>query len=91
MREIERGGPPVEVSVRSRPVAMLVPCGEWEPSEDKRPGGWGRLVPALEEHGLKVEPASVLGRAPELEEPVVAGDGRVDVATVAEMRGERDW
>lgn len=91
LREIERGGSTVEVSVRNRPVAMLVPCGAWEPSEDKKPSEGWRLVHALEKLGLKVEPASVRGRVPELEEPVGAGDGRVDVTTVAKMRGERDW
>jgi len=77
--------------VRSRPVAMLVPCGEWEPSEKTSAGTGRRLVHALEGLGLKVEPAAVRGQALELEDPVPAGDGRVDVVSIAEMRGDRVW
>lgn len=91
LREIERGGVPVEVSVRNRPVAMLVPCGEWELSEETNTSEGRRLVHALEGLGMKVEPTSVRGPAPDLGEPVVAGDGRTDVVSVAEMGGERDW
>ena len=91
LRHVEHGGAPVEISVRSRPVAMLVPCGEWEPSEATGANTGRQLVHALEGLGLKVEPASVRGQAPGLGEPVTAGDGRTDVDSVAQMRGERDW
>jgi len=91
LREIEHGGAPVEVSVRNRPVAMLVPCGEWEPSEKTSASKGWRLVHALEGLGLKVEPAAMRGRAPDLEDPVPAGDGSVDIVSVAEMRAEQDW
>jgi prevent-host-death family protein len=91
LRVVERGGAPVEISVRNHPVAMLVPYGEWEPAADTNASTGRRLVHTLQGLGLKVESASVRGQPPVLAEPVVAGDGRVDVVTVAEMRGDRDW
>lgn len=91
LREVERGAEPIEISVRNRPVARLVSVGEWEPSAANQTGAGHRLLQALAGRGLKVEAASMAGQLAELADPVVAGDGREDMVTVAEMRGKRDW
>lgn len=89
LRDVEQGQLPLEVCIRDRTVAYLVPAnlaGQWPESPER-----AEALPflSLKQAGFKVEmatnPAGVQIR------PVLAGDGRNHVVTVEEMRRGRDW
>jgi len=90
LRTVEQTGEAIDVSVRGRAVATLLP----HPSTTKQSTPEGdattALNQALQRSGLKVEAAQrPVGKG--TINPYRAGDGREDIVTVEAMRGSRDW
>jgi len=90
LREVEQELTTLEICVRDRTVAYLVPASF---SDAGRAVGISGDLPALalKKSGMKVEMASRPREREALAKPVRAGDGRKDVITVTEMRRGRDW
>lgn len=86
LRTVEQDAVTLEVRVRDRTVAYMVPAKAAE-SLDK--GVHAEL--ALKRLGIEVDGGSRPRKLCPLPEPVLAGDGRDDVVTVAAMREGRDW
>lgn len=86
LRTVEQSGETLQVCIRDRVVACLVPS-----SQQSNRSGRVALVQALEKAGLKVTLKRDLAQPLELPEPSLAGDGRDDLHSVEMMRTERDW
>ncbi len=91
LRIVEQESTALEICVRDRTVAYLVPANAFGGGVGV--GGSSDDLPlmALKRAGMKVEMASGRCGGDELGGPVVAGDGREDVVTVDRMRQGRDW
>jgi len=91
LRTVEQNGACLEVCVRDRTVAYLIPSinAALPPSEYLKDGAL--LSFALEQSGLNVQRATNTAGALEMAEPVLAGDGREDLITVETMKQSRDW
>lgn len=88
LRQVEQEGATLEVCVRERTVAYLVPA---RPAD-----GWGKgaeagVLSSLKPLGLNVSRATRSSGGGTLPDPVQAGDGREDIVTVEELRRGRDW
>ena len=87
LRSVERDSATLEVCIRDRTVAYLIPATD-SPS-GRLPGRDDVPELILKKAGFKVEVPK--NPTEPLPEPVVAGDGLKKVATVEAMRGGRDW
>ena len=91
LRKLEEDGEALEVCVRERPVAYLVPV----PAESGGPGkgGGAASVPTarLKAQGLLVIGAPAGPSKGKLPTPRLAGDRKSDVDSVHRMRSGRDW
>lgn len=86
LREVEQNRVTLEVCLRDRTVAYLVPANGTLPvysSHSPRE--------ALSREGIKLDSSSPRRAKAQIAPPVLAGDGRDDLATVAAMREGRDW
>lgn len=90
LHTVEHSGESVEVCIRGRVVATLSPYGSLAAQTLPEVGQALVLNRALERSGMRVDPATHTGPAPEVR-PQPAGDGRRDINTVALMRQARDW
>jgi len=92
LHTVEHSGEPVEVCIRGRVVATLVPYGSGSLDSQTPPGARQAVLMnrALERSGMRVDPATHTGSAPEVH-PQPAGDGRRDINTVEHMRKAREW
>ena len=98
LRDLQEGGEPIEVCVREEAVAYLTPAKAGTGSEDSDlDRDLGALEERLHEVGLRLDAGSWRrnwrGRqdVPLVGPPPVAGDGRSDLDTVAEIRQGRPW
>lgn len=86
LREVEQNRVTLEVCLRDRTVAYLVP------SIGPLPVGVSHSPrEALGRVGIRLDPSSPRRAKAQISPPVLAGDGREDLSTVAAMRGDRDW
>lgn len=86
LRSVEQDSATLEVCIRDRTVAFLIPA---DSPSGRLPGRDDVPELILKKAGFKVEvPTNSTELLPE---PVVAGDGLKKVATVEAMRGGRDW
>ena len=93
LRQIQESGESIEVCVRDRAVAVLLPV-EAEQDSDRAAGRREReaLRRQMGAVGLIYEAPMGSRKGAQLEmEPQEAGDGKLDRRTIDEMRGERDW
>ncbi|AKJ64466.1 hypothetical protein [Kiritimatiella glycovorans] len=86
LRELEGQDEPLEVCVRERTVAYMVPAGGENEVKDER----RRLHARLKQAGLILSEHPSDGDS-DLNPPVTAGDGREDINTVQKMRGAKSW
>jgi prevent-host-death family protein len=91
LRKVEADGETLEVCVRERPVAYLIPAPKEGEGSPETAGSAGSLSTRLKAQGLLVHGSPVVPIKGKLPVPRLAGDHRSDVDSVAEMRGERDW
>lgn len=87
LRKVEEDGETLEVCVRERPVAYLVPAPADGAIGDATRGLTGRL----QAQGLVVAGLAAQQAPAKLGAPRLAGDGRSDRESVREMRGGKDW
>jgi len=91
LRLVQETGEEIEVCVREKPVAYLTPARE-EPMNAARNLEIHRLEAAFQAVGLTLAaPASPPAAEIHLPMPALAEDGRADLCTVEEMRGQQDW
>lgn len=85
LRQIGENGESIEVCVREQAVAYLVPTtvGKSE--------GLDLAIQRLRARGLVAREASLKAGVVEVPMPRKAGDGKVGISTMDEMRKERDW
>ena len=91
LRKVEADGESLEVCVRERPVAYLVPAAAGKDRSAEVAGSTGSLLARLKAQGLSVSGTAVAPGKVELPEPRLAGDRRKNVESVREMRSGRDW
>lgn len=91
LRKVEEDGEALEVCVRERPVAYLVPAVAADSGDSGEAGAAGSLAARLKAQGLVVSGTPVAARGLKLPEPRLAGDQRKDVDSVRAMRSGRDW
>jgi antitoxin (DNA-binding transcriptional repressor) of toxin-antitoxin stability system len=89
LRAVRESGEPVEILLREETVAYLTSAGE----SASRSRDLEKLDTALKSAGLTldVDAAPIPNRPWPQPSPQPAPDGRDDVDSVSEMRGERDW
>ncbi len=87
LRAVEQDAATLEVCVRERTVAYLVPAQQGSRS------GAAEDFPllALKQAGMKIRMPAAASHGTSLPLPVLAGDGQVDVVSTDEMRKGRDW
>jgi antitoxin (DNA-binding transcriptional repressor) of toxin-antitoxin stability system len=86
LREVEQNRVTLEVCLRDRTVAYLVPAiGPLPVGASHSPRE------ALTLAGIRLDSSSPRRAKSQLSPPVLAGDGREDLSSVAAMRGDRDW
>lgn len=90
LRAVEQTGEPVEISVRGRLIAALLPYESARAGENATGRDAAAMNRMLEQSGLRVEPASRPTDEVEIR-PLPAGDGQRDINTVEAMRQTRDW
>ena len=86
LREVEQNRSTLEVCLRNRTVAYLVPAIGPLPV-----GGSHSQREALSLAGIRLDSSSPRRAKAQISPPVLAGDGREDLSSVAAMRGDRDW
>ena len=86
LREVEQNRGTLEVCIRNRTVAYLVPViGPLPVGASRSPRE------ALNLAGIRLDSSSPRRAKAQISPPVLAGDGREDLSSVAAMRGDRDW
>jgi antitoxin (DNA-binding transcriptional repressor) of toxin-antitoxin stability system len=98
LRHVRETGEEIEVCVRETPVAYIRRAQE-NPEDAAVRADQRALEAAFRSVGLRLDPGlslpppgghatSLPGRRPR---PSLAGDGRGEIDTVSELRGQRDW
>jgi antitoxin (DNA-binding transcriptional repressor) of toxin-antitoxin stability system len=86
LRAVEQDRVTLEVCLRDRTVAYLVPAsGSLPVSSSHSPHE------VLSRVGIRLDSSSPRHSKAQLAPPVLAGDGREDLATVGAMREGREW
>jgi len=86
LREVEQNRVTLEVCLRDRTVAYLVPAiGPLPVGASHSPRE------ALSLAGIRLDSSSPRRAKAQISPPVLAGDGREDLSSVSAMRGDRDW
>jgi len=90
LRTVEQTGEAIDVSVRGRAVATLLPHSSATKQSAREGDATTALNQALQRGGLRVEAAR---RPPQKAtvKPHRAGDGRDDIDTVEAMRSSKNW
>jgi antitoxin (DNA-binding transcriptional repressor) of toxin-antitoxin stability system len=86
LREVEQNRVTLEVCLRDRTVAYLVPATGPLPT-----GAPHSPREALSRVGIRLDSSSPRRAKAQIAPPVLAGDGREDLSSVAAMREDRDW
>lgn len=89
LRAVEQDRATLEVRLRDRTVAFLIPACDAGQSLENTSGG----LPAyeLKRAGMRMDSTVPFRGKTRLAQPILAGDQREDVVTVERMRQERDW
>lgn len=88
LRTVEQDLTTLEVRVRDRTVAYLIPAN---PAGQPPGSSTDASLLQLKTVGINIDSAPSVRRKGDLAPPVLAGDRREDVITVDQMRQERDW
>jgi antitoxin (DNA-binding transcriptional repressor) of toxin-antitoxin stability system len=91
LRKIEESGEALEVCVRERPVAYLLPAKPSREHVQGLPNPELNFATRLNSNGLKVLGVAVAAGKDALPPPRLAGDNRDNVESVREMREGKEW
>lgn len=87
LRNLEAQDEPVEVCLRDKTIAYLVPAG----SDGRSSADTREIVARLRKTGLQWNGRSGQSRSDFLPSPQPAGDGRSDLDTTKSIRESRNW